>query len=212
MSSHEPVLPPWIEGEVCGYCPSLRFAAGEFDVAARPDPAWPWRPGEGRRIDAESGVGVCVHPHKVRLPVGRWGSERRAPDLSAWRAPEPDVAPPRDPDPARPAEPVTPSQGLRRLLRGTRPTPREPRRDERRPAAERRAPSVPGLVLPGVPADADRLVPWLRDVLSRAEPERFADILDAAERAAAATHPPETIVAALRDAISQGASWSSAGD
>ncbi|MFI1379313.1 hypothetical protein [Embleya sp. NPDC020886] len=199
-SPPEPVLPPWIEGDVCGYCPSLRFGPGEFDVAARPDRAWPWKPGEGRRVDAESGVGVCVHPDKVRLPIGRWGSEGRLPDLTAWRAPEP--APPAAPDPTALA-PAEPSQGarVRRLLHDSRPRMPKSRLAERRPPA-RPAAAISDLVLPDVPSDPSRLAHWARDVLDAAEPDRFADVLAAVEHAATEVHPPETVIVALRDAMS----------
>lgn len=200
MPSHESAPPSWIEEAVCGYCPSRRSPPGEFDVAARPDKAWPWIKAEGRRVDAESGVGVCVHPDKVRLPVGRWGTERRFPDLSAWQvAPEP-ATPAAEPEPSPPVdEPVSP--GLQRLLRGSRPASRRPRRDERRPPP-RPAPSVPGLELPDVPDDAGLLVQWMRTVLGSADSDRFADVVAAAEHAAGEIHEPATVVAALRSAMS----------
>lgn len=36
--------PEWVREEVCTFCPSLLFGLGDFDVAERPAPRWPWNP------------------------------------------------------------------------------------------------------------------------------------------------------------------------
>lgn len=58
----------------CGICPSRRFPLGEFDVYERPSAECPFNPNDGHRYTA-SGVPVCVHPHKVGLPPGRYKTE-----------------------------------------------------------------------------------------------------------------------------------------
>ncbi|MFE3200508.1 hypothetical protein [Embleya sp. NPDC059237] len=212
-------MPPSIDDEVCGYCPSRLFAPGAFDVAPRPDRAWPWIRGEGRRVDACTGVGVCVHPHKVRLPVGRWGSEGRMPDLSAWDlaaeaemtegdgvagapdGPAHDVPPTllrtAPPEPALP-EPAAPRERRRWWQRALgRPAGRSGRRAPSGPGA----PAAAGPSLPDVPEDAGRLAEWMCEVVSGAAPDTLADVLDAAERVAAAVHEPTVVVAALRRAM-----------
>ncbi|MEV0847677.1 hypothetical protein AB0J21_17710 [Streptomyces sp. NPDC049954] len=68
---------PFVSDDVlhlaCGICPSRRFAAGEFDVWARPTKECPFNPGDGYRY-APDGTPVCVHPEKVGLPVGAYMS------------------------------------------------------------------------------------------------------------------------------------------
>ncbi|WP_439680457.1 hypothetical protein [Embleya sp. MST-111070] len=223
--SPERRMPPSIDDEVCGYCPSRLFAPGAFDVALRPDRAWPWIRGEGRRVDARTGVGVCVHPHKVRLPVGRWGSEGRMPDLSAWDlAAEAEVAgdlavAEADPAAGAPDGPVldvTPTPLRAAPPESAPPEPAAPRERRRwwqralgRPVGRsgRRAPSGPGAPaaagpsLPDVPEGAGQLAEWMCEVVSGATPDTLADVLDTAERAAAAVHEPSVVVAALRRAM-----------
>ncbi|GCD95541.1 hypothetical protein [Embleya hyalina] len=222
-------IPPSIDDEVCGYCPSRLFAPGAFDVAPRPDRAWPWIRGEGRRVDARTGVGVCVHPHKVRLPVGRWGSEGRLPDLSGWdlaaeaeaaeadraggapdgaalevtptpRRSAPRRAAPAEPTSAEPA-PVEPAPPRERRRWWQRALPRPAGRSGRRSPCGPYAPSAAGPSLPDVPRDAGRLAEWMCEVVSGATPDTLADVLDAAERAAAGVHEPTVVVAALRRAM-----------
>jgi hypothetical protein len=47
---------------------------GEFDVSGRPGPSSRYDRERGYRIDAASGVAVCVHPFRVGLPVGAYCS------------------------------------------------------------------------------------------------------------------------------------------
>lgn len=60
--------------EVCAACPSLKWAAGAFDVLERPSKEAKFSGEDGCRRTA-AGVPVCVHPHKVGLPPGAWASE-----------------------------------------------------------------------------------------------------------------------------------------
>ncbi|MEU7105025.1 hypothetical protein ACFQ2B_18670 [Streptomyces stramineus] len=62
------------EHPACGICPSRRFPLGEFDVHERPSSDCPFRPADGHRYTA-AGVPVCVHPHKVGIPAGRYKSD-----------------------------------------------------------------------------------------------------------------------------------------
>ncbi|MCF2532509.1 hypothetical protein [Yinghuangia soli] len=194
MSLERRATPPWIADDVCTYCPSLQFGLGEFDVAERPDPrAWPWNPERALRLDAETGVGVCVHPHKVRLPVGRYASEGTEPDASGWDepddAPEPTSEPPADaaaPGPRKPA--IAMPRFLRRI------------RHPAAPAAPA-APEAPAELAAAVPDDPSALGRWIAAQLHAAAPEDFADTLAYAEAAARTRHPDEVVVAALRDAL-----------
>ncbi|MFC9857902.1 MULTISPECIES: hypothetical protein [unclassified Streptomyces] len=62
----------------CGICPSRNFAWGEFDVAERPSPEFPFDPDDGHRYTV-SGVPVCVHPEKVGLPPRRYKTDGVSP-------------------------------------------------------------------------------------------------------------------------------------
>ncbi|WP_372406088.1 hypothetical protein [Streptomyces luteireticuli] len=61
----------------CGVCPSRRLPLGEFDVNERPTRDCPFNPADGYRYTAD-GVPVCVHPHKVGLPVGKYKTDGTA--------------------------------------------------------------------------------------------------------------------------------------
>ncbi|WP_344077678.1 hypothetical protein [Streptomyces crystallinus] len=58
----------------CGICPSRRYPIGEFDVFERPSAEAPFSPVDGHRYTT-AGVPVCVHPHKVGLPPGRYKTD-----------------------------------------------------------------------------------------------------------------------------------------
>ncbi|MBB4891924.1 hypothetical protein FHS39_000924 [Streptomyces olivoverticillatus] len=62
------------EHPACGICPSRRLPLGEFDVQDRPSDDCPFDPADGHRY-TRSGVPVCVHPHKVGIPTGRYKSD-----------------------------------------------------------------------------------------------------------------------------------------
>ncbi|MEU9792862.1 hypothetical protein AB0E27_19930 [Streptomyces sparsogenes] len=64
------------EGErpVCGICPSLRLAGGQFDVHERPSKAAPFDAATGHRF-TPAGVPVCVHPERVGLPAAPYATE-----------------------------------------------------------------------------------------------------------------------------------------
>ncbi|GAA4970880.1 hypothetical protein GCM10023205_40720 [Yinghuangia aomiensis] len=182
--------PEWVREDVCTFCPSLLFGLGDFDVAERPGPRWPWNPDLALRVDLASGKAVCVHPHKVRLGAGRYASEGLVPDAAGWAEPEP-VG---EPDP-RPGPP--PGAIPQRLAR--RPAFRA-----RRPRREAPAPEASPHLTASVPGDPTRLGAWLSELLSGATPDARADLLGEAEAAARTRHPDEIVLAAMREALAGG--------
>jgi hypothetical protein len=64
---------PWLEEDLCAVCPGQSLPPGRFDVAAKPSPASHYDPAVGHRVDG-GGHPVCVHPFRVGLPPGRYGS------------------------------------------------------------------------------------------------------------------------------------------
>lgn len=72
----------WDPDELCVGCPGQVLKLGEFDVAERPDSRvhlfvktlGDGRVG-GRVLLADQAVRVCVHPWRVRLPVGAYASQ-----------------------------------------------------------------------------------------------------------------------------------------
>ncbi|WTW94820.1 hypothetical protein OG216_16170 [Streptomycetaceae bacterium NBC_01309] len=200
--------PPWILDEVCTFCPSRLFGLGEFDVAARPDPQrWPWNPDRGLRLDAVTGVGVCVHPYDVGLPVGRYGSEGIAPDDAGWAEPRAEG----DEDPAaadvRPAAVAHVPEALRRWrphVRRDRMRRGAGRPSEKSSAQPPEQPEVPRGLVDAVPADADALGGWMADHLNSASPDEFPAVLGRVETAARVRHPDDVVVEALRRALAGG--------
>lgn len=71
----------WDPDELCAGCPGQVLGLGEFDVAEKPDSRlhlFVKTLGEGRVggrvLLADQAVRVCVHPWRVRLPVGAYAS------------------------------------------------------------------------------------------------------------------------------------------
>ncbi|GAB3278359.1 hypothetical protein GCM10027589_04440 [Actinocorallia lasiicapitis] len=60
--------------DCCTVCPAQELGLGEFDVADRPLPSHRFDAETGRRVDAVTGVAVCVHPFRVGLPAGCYAS------------------------------------------------------------------------------------------------------------------------------------------
>jgi hypothetical protein len=58
----------------CRACPIRRFRVGSFDVEDRPKSSTRFDPKTGSRTIPESGVPVCVHPHRIGLPPGAYAS------------------------------------------------------------------------------------------------------------------------------------------
>ena len=58
----------------CVVCPAQLLALGQFDVSDRPGPSSRYDPERGYRIDAATGVPVCVHPYRIGLPEGAYCS------------------------------------------------------------------------------------------------------------------------------------------
>lgn len=58
--------------DACSVCPAQTLPAGKFDVADRPSPATRYDPTAGHRINTTTGLPECVHPGRVRMPVGRY--------------------------------------------------------------------------------------------------------------------------------------------
>lgn len=71
----------WDPEELCAGCPGQVLGLGEFDVAEKPDSSQhlfvrtlgDGRVG-GRVLIAHPDIRVCVHPWRVRLPVGAYAS------------------------------------------------------------------------------------------------------------------------------------------
>jgi hypothetical protein len=81
-------LPQWCE-QTCVVCPAQQLGPGQFDVVDRPGPEFAYNPAIGWRVTAE-GVAVCVHPYRVGLPPGRYGSRGEpVPDQTSRPAPTP---------------------------------------------------------------------------------------------------------------------------
>ncbi|OHV21256.1 hypothetical protein BBK14_07935 [Parafrankia soli] len=87
---------PWDEDALCVVCPALVHDRGRFDIVAGPGPASRYDTSRGYRRDAVSGVPVCVHPHKIGFPPGRYASAGQR-----WPA-EADLGPPPGPMPDDP--------------------------------------------------------------------------------------------------------------
>jgi hypothetical protein len=58
----------------CLVCPAQHLGPGCFDVVDQPGPRYRFDPAVGHRVDAETGVAVCVHPFRVGLPAARYAS------------------------------------------------------------------------------------------------------------------------------------------
>ncbi|MFE9426596.1 hypothetical protein ACFYNO_26950 [Kitasatospora sp. NPDC006697] len=169
--------PPYLadESEVCWYCPSLRHAAGRFDVHDRPSREWPFDPETGFRFTA-AGVPVCVHPGKVGLPAARYATDRLPVPVAA-----PGPAAPRSyrAHPDELAPPPAPPAGLPELT------------DAEILAGER--PEVP-----------EELLALLRAELASAAPGELPEALARAELAAGRDHPPAVVVEAMRRVLGGG--------
>lgn len=192
--------PEHIRDEVCAFCPSRVFGPGQFDVAERPDKRWPWDPETGRRVDVETGAGVCVHPHKVRLAPGRYASDGTMPDTSAWDRPTVD-------EPAIEAEPAPAvvDEAAAANAAAVRRFTRSPRRRALAPVQTPAEPAPAASTLAGaVPTDPAGLGGWLAQLLGQATPDAWADILDQAEAAARTRHPDAVVLAAMREALAGG--------
>ena len=66
-------VPEWADA-TCAVCPAQLLGPGGFDVADRPDRDRRYDPAVGYRVEAATGVAVCVHPFRVGLPPGRYAS------------------------------------------------------------------------------------------------------------------------------------------
>jgi hypothetical protein len=66
-------LPQWADA-TCVVCPAQRLGPGCFDVVDQPDRRYRFDPRVGHRVDAETGVAVCVHPFRVGLAPGAYAS------------------------------------------------------------------------------------------------------------------------------------------
>jgi hypothetical protein len=66
---------PWLEEDLCAVCPGQVLAPGRFDVEPKPSQSSRFDPAVGHRVNA-AGAAVCVHPYRVGLPPGRYGSHR----------------------------------------------------------------------------------------------------------------------------------------
>ncbi|WP_238019975.1 hypothetical protein KZZ52_56975 [Dactylosporangium sp. AC04546] len=63
-----------VRDATCVACPAQRLAVGAFDVSDRPRVESRYDPDLGYRVDRASGAPTCVHPYRVGLPPGRYGS------------------------------------------------------------------------------------------------------------------------------------------
>lgn len=66
---------PWLEEDLCSVCPGQSLGPGAFDVEPKPSPSSRYDPVAGHRMNV-AGFPVCVHPFRVGLPPGRYGSYR----------------------------------------------------------------------------------------------------------------------------------------
>lgn len=74
-------------------CPALVHDPGRFDIADGPGPASRYDTSRGYRRDAASGVPVCVHPHKIGHPPGRYASAGQRWPAEADPGPDPGPMP-----------------------------------------------------------------------------------------------------------------------
>ncbi|WP_256789211.1 hypothetical protein [Frankia sp. AvcI1] len=65
---------PWGEDELCAVCPGQVHDPGGFDIVDGPGPGSRYDTTAGYRRDLDSGMPVCIHPHKIGFPVGRYAS------------------------------------------------------------------------------------------------------------------------------------------
>lgn len=82
MSDQQASLPEWVE-TTCVVCPAQQLGLGCFDVVDQPGPRYRYDAQRGHRIDAETGVAVCVHPFRVGLAPGAYASAGADPRLAA---------------------------------------------------------------------------------------------------------------------------------
>lgn len=82
MSDQQAPLPEWAE-TTCLVCPAQRLGLGCFDVVDEPGPRYRYDAPTGYRIDAETGVPVCVHPFRVGMAPGAYSSAGVDPKLTA---------------------------------------------------------------------------------------------------------------------------------
>ena len=166
------------DSEACWVCPALRLPAGWFDVYERPTSECPFEPQSGFRY--AGAIPVCVHPHKVGLPAGRYASEGLGipglPDVPPRPAP---VAPIPAPEPSTPpadrAEPPVDNQALDdAIMAGTRP-------------------EVP-----------DALLSLLRGLVGGAAPDQLESVLARAEETARRSHDADVVLEALRRVLGGG--------
>ena len=165
------------DSDACWICPALRLPAGQFDVYERPTGDCPFDPASGFRYAGE--IPVCVHPHKVGLPPGRYASADAA---------LPEIAP-------RPAarEPAAVAPVPVRAYPGPAPrSPAVPQADDAAIMAGARA-AVP-----------EELLSWMRGLVADAAPGELADTLGQAEEAALLRFSSESVVEALRRVLGEG--------
>jgi hypothetical protein len=198
VTEDRPRLPEHREDDVCSWCPSLRFAAGAFDVAERPNKRWPFDSADGIRKDTATGAPVCVHPDRVALAPGRYASENSPPDTTAWTAPPRSAA--AEPEPVEPVRAAAPAPAPAPVkVFGNAFTP-PPLLDRRRPAMLDAVVPV-GPPLPGLPKDAADLQGWLLAVLRDGGSEQLPTTLARAEETARARFDQVEVLDALRQVL-----------
>ncbi|MDH6115054.1 hypothetical protein P3T36_007343 [Kitasatospora sp. MAP12-15] len=186
MDTAEPFVDDDSDHDVCWFCPSLRFPAGGFDVFEQPSRECPFDPADGFRYTAAR-VPVCVHPYKVGLPPGRYGSDGEPVPARALRPTPPGVTgmPLSAPGDAEP--------GAARTYQAPRS---EPRRRRRTPAP------YAGALPPGLPQELADLAAWVGRLANRAAPTELAEVLAAAEAAALTRFPEVEVLAVMRRVLS----------
>jgi hypothetical protein len=63
----------WVDA-TCVVCPAQRLGTGCFDVVDGPGARFRFDRTAGHRVDVETGTPVCVHPFRVGLAPGAYGS------------------------------------------------------------------------------------------------------------------------------------------
>ncbi|OHV27488.1 hypothetical protein BBK14_20455 [Parafrankia soli] len=84
---------PWDEDALCVVCPALVHDRGRFDIADGPGPDSRYDTSRGYRRDSDTGVPVCVHPHKIGVASGRYASAGQRWPEEADRGPAPGPMP-----------------------------------------------------------------------------------------------------------------------